>query len=88
MYSVIELVLMTTQSYPCLQLTLPYRRQQHFRHLFKVGIGSYFAGTFNIHYKVLLGIDFCEDKAKKKVGKMPKQICIVCITSPELKFVL
>ena len=87
MYSVIELVLMTTQPYPCLQLTLP---------LSSAALSSLFKGWYRIlfcwnnqyHYKVLLGIDCCKDKAKKKVGKMPKQICIVCITSPKLKFVL
>ena len=87
MYSVIELVLMTTQPYPCLQLTLP---------LSSAALSSLFKGWYQIlfcwnnqyHYKVLLGIDCCKDKAKKKVGKMPKQICIVCITSPKLKFVL
>ena len=51
---------------------------------------SYFGYVccWNNQYLVLLGIDCCKDKAKKKVGKMPKQICIVCITSPELRFVL
>ena len=91
MYSVIELVLMTTQPYRCLQLTLPLSSAALLSLLRLVSdliLVMCAAGTTNIYYKVLLGIDCCKDKAKKKVGKMPKQICIVCITSPELRFVL